>query len=207
MKRAVRNMRAILALISGSMLINPVCALPGLGLIAQAEEESETESEIEVPLLTKDMMDADLYEGSWVVFDEAFALYIPLSWQVLDVSEENLDAGVIFQASDADSDLGTNMIVMANQLTEENAIEDLMGLKQQLDEAGYDGVEVDYINDIPVVSYVTEYSYGICFIKSADGTLYNVQVGPVAEEVQPYAYNIILSLSTVVQEDSTENEE
>ncbi len=169
--------------------------------------ESETESEMEIPVLTREMMDETLYAGTWVAFDDLYALYIPLDWQMTEVSEENANAGVIFQAADTASETGINMVVMANQLSEDDGVRDLLDMKSQIEEAGNRGVEIDYINNIPVVSYVTDYSYGLSFVNASNGIMYTVQIGPCAESVQPYAHNIMLSLSLVIDEEETDETE
>ena len=70
----------------------------GLSTIAIAAEETETASD-EVLEVTMDMMDPDLYDGTWVPFEAGFDLYLPTDWNVLEISEENAKNGMIFLVS------------------------------------------------------------------------------------------------------------
>ena len=63
-----------------------------------AAEETETASD-EVLEVTMDMMDPDLYDGTWVPFEAGFDLYLPTDWNVLEISEENAKNGMIFLVS------------------------------------------------------------------------------------------------------------
>ena len=65
---------------------------------AIAAEETETASD-EVLEVTMDMMDPDLYDGTWVPFEAGFDLYLPTDWNVLEISEENAKNGMIFLVS------------------------------------------------------------------------------------------------------------
>ena len=65
---------------------------------AFAAEETETASD-EVLEVTMDMMDPDLYDGTWVPFEAGFDLYLPTDWNVLEISEENAKNGMIFLVS------------------------------------------------------------------------------------------------------------
>lgn len=62
---------------------------------AETETEVTTEASSEaIPEITMDMMDADLYEGTWVSFAGGFDLYIPSDWDVLETSDEDKESGV-----------------------------------------------------------------------------------------------------------------
>ena len=70
----------------------------GLSVFTFAEAETETPND-EVLEVTMEMMDPDLYEGTWVPFEAGFDLYLPTDWNVLDLTEDNIDDGIIFMVS------------------------------------------------------------------------------------------------------------
>ena len=154
-----------------------------------------------IPEITMDMMDADLYEGTWVSFAGGFDLYIPSDWDVLEISEEDQENGMMFQAKDP-SDSGLNMVVTATEIGTDY---DLSKVKAELEEAGNTDVELGIVNGIPAVSFTTESTYGIAFLDDA-GIMYNVQVGPKdIENAEAYVSNIVCSLSvTETAESETE---
>lgn len=169
---------------------------------AETETEAATEaSSEEIPEITMDMMDADLYEGTWLSFAGGFDLYIPSDWDVLEISEEDQENGVMFQAKDP-SDSGLNMIVTA---TDVGTDYDLQKIKAELEDAGNTDVELGIVNSIPAVSFTTEETYGIAFLDDA-GIMYNVQMGPKdIENAEAYVSNLVCSLSlTETAEGETE---
>lgn len=159
---------------------------------AETETEAATEASSEaIPEVTMDMMDADLYEGTWVSFAGGFDLYLPTDWDVLEVSEEDQESGVMFQAKDP-SDSGLNMIVTANDIGTDY---DLAKIKTELEESGKTNVELGIVNSIPAVSYETDTTYGVAILDDA-GIMYNIQVGPKdVENAEAYVSNIVCSLS------------
>lgn len=169
---------------------------------AEAETEATTEaSSEEIPEITMDMMDADLYEGTWVSFAGGFDLYIPSDWDVLEISEEDQESGVMFQAKDP-SGSGLNMIVTATDIDTDY---DLPKLKAELEDAGNTDVEIGIVNSIPTVSFTTGSTYGIVFLDDA-GIMYDVQMGPKdTENAEAYVSNLVCSLSlTETAEGETE---
>ena len=169
---------------------------------AETETEVTTEASSEaIPEITMDMMDADLYEGTWVSFAGGFDLYIPSDWDVLEISEEDQEKGMMFQAKDP-SDSGLNMVVTATEIGTDY---DLSKVKAELEEAGNTDVELGIVNSIPAVSFTTESTYGIAFLDDA-GIMYNVQIGPKdIENAEAYVTNIVCSPSvTETAESETE---
>lgn len=169
---------------------------------AETETEVTTEASSEaIPEITMDMMDADLYEGTWVSFAGGFDLYIPSDWDVLEISEEDQEKGMMFQAKDP-SDSGLNMVVTATEIGTDY---DLSKVKAELEEAGNTDVELGIVNSISAVSFTTESTYGIAFLDDA-GIMYNVQIGPKdIENAEAYVTNIVCSLSvTETAESETE---
>ena len=69
-------------------------------------------------------------------------------------------------------------------------------------ETEYDDVEKVSINGIYGVSFETESTYGIAFLDD-QGVMYNVQIGPKSDDVQPVAQTLFISL--IKTEDNTAN--
>ena len=69
----------------------------------------------------------------------------------------------------------------------------------------YEDVEKVCINGLYAVSFETESTYGIAFLEDAEGMMYNVQIGPKSDDVQPIAETLFVSL--IKTEDNEENAE
>lgn len=104
---------------------------------AFAAEETETASD-EVLEVTMDMMDPDLYDGTWVPFEAGFDLYLPTDWNVLEISEENAKNGMIFlvspqeNAEEAEAALSVQM--------NDTAGAELTDIAAEYEKAGFTGV-------------------------------------------------------------------
>ncbi len=66
----------------------------------------------------------------------------------------------------------------------------------------YEDVEKVCINGLYAVSFETESTYGIAFLEDAEGMMYNVQIGPKSDDVQPIAETLFVSL--IKTEDNVE---
>ncbi len=165
-----------------------------------AEAVTEAASE-ETAAMTYEMMDADLYEGSWLTLYEKFDLFIPDDWEDLEITEEQAEYGVGYIAAapveDGD-EYRMNVVVSAAQL-EDGSVSGLEDLAAQLEEAGNEEVEITTINGIPMVTYIAVNGNGdafsATFIDGEEMIMYSVMIGPKTDEVQPYAVNILLSIS------------
>lgn len=191
MKSEVENMKnwkKIMAMLCTAAMIT------GFSAPVWAEETDGTETAAEatdITELTLDMLEEAAYEGTWVSFEPGFDLYIPSNWNVLEVTDEDQEDGLMFQAQDPDSEEGTNMVVTATDVGTEY---DLDSMAQELIDAEYIDVEKVSINGIYGVSFETDSTYGIAFLDD-QGIMYNVQIGPKAEEIQPTAETLFISLT------------
>ena len=116
-------------------------------------------------------------------------------------SDEDAADGVMFQAQDPDSEEGVNMVVTATDVGTEY---DLHSMADEL-ATEYEDVEKVCINGLYAVSFETESTYGIAFLEDAEGMMYNVQIGPKSDDVQPIAETLFVSL--IKTEDNVENAE
>ena len=84
----------------------------------------------------------DLFDGTWVQFEEGFELYLPSDWLVLESTEEELAAGIAFTVCSPDE--AYYMALAWSGLEAELTIEELQAA---LVEAGYpvEPVEVNGI--------------------------------------------------------------
>ena len=107
----------------------------------------------------------------------------------------------MFQAQDPDSEEGVNMVVTATDVGTEY---DLYSMADEL-ATEYEDVEKVCINGLYAVSFETESTYGIAFLEDAEGMMYNVQIGPKSDDIQPIAETLFVSL--IKTEDNVENAE
>ena len=169
---------------------------------AEADAAEDTEAaDDEITELTMDMLDEAAYEGTWLSFEPGFDLYVPSNWDVLEISDEDAADGVMFQAQDPDSEEGVNMVVTATDVGTEY---DLYSMADEL-ATEYEDVEKVCINGLYAVSFETESTYGIAFLEDAEGMMYNVQIGPKSDDVQPIAETLFVSL--IKTEDNVEDAE
>ena len=181
----MKNWKKVMAMLCTAAMVTGFSA--PVWAEADAAEDTETADD-EITELTMDMLDEAAYEGTWLSFEPGFDLYVPSNWDVLEISDEDAADGVMFQAQDPDSEEGVNMVVTATDVGTE-----------------YEDVEKVCINGLYAVSFETESTYGIAFLEDAEGMMYNVQIGPKSDDIQPIAETLFVSL--IKTEDNVENAE
>ena len=181
----MKNWKKVMAMLCAAAMVTGFSA----PVWAEADAAEDTEAaDDEITELTMDMLDEAAYEGTWLSFEPGFDLYVPSNWDVLEISDEDAADGVMFQAQDPDSEEGVNMVVTATDVGTE-----------------YEDVEKVCINGLYAVSFETESTYGIAFLEDAEGMMYNVQIGPKSDDIQPIAETLFVSL--IKTEDNVENAE
>lgn len=194
----MKNWKKIMAMLCTAAMITGFSA--PVWAETEAAEETEAADETDITELTLDMLEEAAYEGSWLSFEPGFDLYVPSNWDVLEISEEDQEDGLMFQALDPDSEDGTNIVVTATDVGTEY---DLDSMAQELEDAEYTDVEKVCINGIYAVSFETDATYGIAFLDDT-GIMYNVHIGPKSDEIQPTAETLFISL--IKSEENTYNE-
>ena len=195
----MKNWKKVMAMLCAATILTGAAAPVWA---AETSEDTETAAEAaDITELTLDMLEEAAYEGTWLSFEPGFDLYVPSDWNVLEVTDEDKEDGVMFIAQDPESEDGTNMVVTGTDVGTEY---DLDSMAQELIDAEYIDVEKVCINGIYAVSFETESTYGIAFLDD-EGIMYNVQIGPKAEELQPTAQTLFISLTK--SEENTANEE
>ena len=159
-----------------------------------AAEETETASD-EVLEVTMDMMDPDLYDGTWVPFEAGFDLYLPTDWNVLEISEENAENGMIFLVSPQENaeEAEAALSVQMNDATGA----ELTDIAAGYEEAGFTGIGFANVNGLGCVLYDDESNdlQGVTFLGES-GTMYTIIMAPAeSEEYGPIWNNILFSLS------------
>ena len=165
-----------------------------LSTTAFAAEETETASD-EVLEVTMDMMDPDLYDGTWVPFEAGFDLYLPTDWNVLEVSEENAANGMFFMVSPQENaeEAEAALSVQMN----DTAGAELTDIAAEYEKAGFTGVGFANVNGLGCVLYNDESNdlQGVSF-QGESGTMYTIIMAPAeSEEYGPIWNNILFSLS------------
>ena len=183
----MKNWKKVMAMLCTAAMVTGFSA--PVWAEADAAEDTETADD-EITELTMDMLDEAAYEGTWLSFEPGFDLYVPSNWDVLEISDEDAADGVMFQAQDPDSEEGVNMVVTATDVGTEY---DLHSMADEL-ATEYEDVEKVCINGLYAVSFETESTYGIAFLEDAEGMMYNVQIGPKSDDIQPIAETLFVSL-------------
>ena len=98
--------------------------------------------------------DSSPYAGTWVPFDDGFRLYVPSEWDVLKITEEMYEDGILYQAASS-SDEETAPWISVNFTDSRQIADTLEELEQSLVDENYwpDGI-LD-VNGIPCIAYRT----------------------------------------------------
>ena len=94
------------------------------------------------------------YEGVWVPFEDGFQLYLPAAWSTYELTEEQVNQGVLYLAGDASgSETAPAVSVVWAYNDGAESIDDLAAA---IGQAGYQVDDIVSINGIPCVSYRLE---------------------------------------------------
>lgn len=173
----------------------------GLSTFAFAEGETEL-MEDEVLEVTMDYMDEDLYDGTWVPFEAGFDLYLPTDWNVLDLTEDNIDDGIIFMVSPQETQEEAEAMLSV-QMNDATGAE-LEDIAAGYEEAGFTGIGYANVNGIACVLYDDEPDdlQGLTFLGES-GTMYTILMAPASsEEYSPIWNNVLFSLSPSEEEEA-----
>ena len=94
------------------------------------------------------------YEGTWVPFEDGFQLYLPSAWNTYELTEDQVNQGVLYLAGDASgADRAPAVSVVWAYSDGAETINDLATAIRQ---GGYQVDDLVSINGIPCVSYRLE---------------------------------------------------
>lgn len=94
------------------------------------------------------------YKGVWVPFDDGFQLYLPTDWNTYELSEEEINQGLLYAAGDTSgSDTAPAVSVV---WAKNDGAENIEELASEIRQAGYPVDDIVSINGIPCVSYRVE---------------------------------------------------
>lgn len=94
------------------------------------------------------------YKGVWVPFDDGFQLYLPADWNTYELSEEEINQGLLYAAGDTSgSDTAPAVSVV---WAKNDGAENIEELASEIRQAGYPVDDIVSINGIPCVSYRVE---------------------------------------------------
>ena len=94
------------------------------------------------------------YEGTWVPFEDGFQLYLPSAWNIYELTEDQVNQGVLYLAGDA-SGADTAPAVSVVWAYSDGA-ETINDLATAIRQGGYQVDDLVSINGIPCVSYRLE---------------------------------------------------
>lgn len=94
------------------------------------------------------------YEGTWVPFEDGFQLYLPSAWNTYELTEDQVNQGVLYLAGD-DSGADTAPAVSVVWAYSDGA-ETINDLATAIRQGGYQVDDLISINGIPCVSYRLE---------------------------------------------------
>ena len=192
--------------ILGAMVI---MASAALSFGAYAEEGIGSTVDNPVVFNYAEDIDESVYDGMWVDTGLGFDVYLPDDWDVSEVTEEMVDAGVVFVAGEDEETGGANMVITLTELPEEAAGYDVEQLGVELAQNNTTALYAD-LSGLPAVIFendeteisgfamLTENGYLITGVISAAEGMY--------EEYGPYFMNMTASISPSEDEAMTEME-
>ena len=92
------------------------------------------------------------YEGVWVEFEDGFKLYLPSDWNTYVISDEQRQAGVLYQAGDTSGATQTPAQIAVNY-GESGGLTSIEEIAQNLSMVGYTVEDLITINGIDCVAY------------------------------------------------------
>ncbi len=117
---------------------------------AETEFETEMIGEIETFEFTEESAP---YEGAWVDFEEGFKLYVPVEWEITDLSDQQKEEGILFQVTiPTEEEPIPGILVMTDETGGETT---LSGIGEKIDEAGYVYNGLVKMNGIPCAAYTS----------------------------------------------------
>lgn len=148
-------------------------------------------AETQIPELVFDETTA-AYQGAWIPFKNGFQLYLPTDWNVLEVSEEDANQGVM--AVFASPDSTAKLAVTYGDITEA----DNAAMVASLQAAGMKEVSEVIINGITVVCYTAadDSSTGVA-MPTGQGGAFVFTFAPASEAFMPIVQTMFSSLSIV----------
>ena len=133
--------------------------------------------------------------GAWVPFaDYNFQICLPSDWNVLQLTDEQTQSGVI--AGYASADGARSCWISYTEMAEATDIETVA---EQLS-ASYEGVQLITINDVPFVTYtIAEQDLvGLCTLGGSGVGFYQFLFTPASDaEYLPMAESIAASISAI----------
>ena len=90
----------------------------------------------------------DLYDGSWVQFEDGFEIYLPNDWYSFECTEEMNAQGIFYVAGTEDMSYSCTLAWKA--LEAELSIEELQAQMVQV----YPDAQVVEVNDVALITYV-----------------------------------------------------
>ena len=159
-------------------------------------DETESAQEGVVKFSYQDI-DPDVYEGAWFSTGLGFDMYLPADWEVAELTDDMVEAGVAFVAGNEED--GANTVITYTQVPEEAGDYDMDALGEEIAAANTTAVYAD-LNGIPAVIFENEESEVDGFAMLAEGgyVISGVISAPADVEFadyDPFFQNIIMSIS------------
>ena len=147
-------------------------------------------------------LDPEVYEGAWVDTGLGFDMYLPADWAVEEITDEMVEAGVVFVAGSEET--GANTVITFTEIPEEAGDYDMEKLGAELAASNSVAMFVD-LSGIPAVIFENEESESDGFAMLTDGgyLISGVISGPrdvAFEDNDPLFQNIITSISPTEEE-------
>ena len=91
------------------------------------------------------------FNGTWVPFEDGFQLYLPSTWQTYELTDEQINQGVLYVAGDTSGNNTAPAVSVA--WANSDGAETIEDLESLLSQAGYQVDGIASINGIPCVTY------------------------------------------------------
>lgn len=150
---------------------------------------------------------AAAYEGAWMDLGVGLMMYLPMDWNIMEVTEEQQAVGVIALLASADGTQALSVTYGEAADGEGNALEDNAAVMAMLTAGGYTGVMELSINGLSMVGYEVEASNaaGMALL-DGEGGMIAFSFAPANDEAaKVIGQTMFFSLSAVEGEEAEEN--
>lgn len=117
------------------------------------------------------------YDGDWVTFEDGFKLYVPTSWQALELTEAETAAGIFYRAGDGAMGAAVSYLAAGELETRED-------LARDFEQTGFSGVQPLTLNGIEAIGFErpADGYRGVAFFHpSVPGYVLIVYVSPLGQ--------------------------
>ncbi len=195
-----RFVTVLLLAVLSAVNISNVRAQENNNNTAEAMEETveKRDSEEAEEVFFEDMKPG--FRGEWLTFEGKYQVYIPITWEQPELTEEEKETGVLLRTQHMKTS-GWNLAILKNKLKKDRTVDDLANDFAQQDTL-YRDVKKKIVNGISALSYtMADDSYDVISFPDGEGNLLSVLCGPADDDLFAEHSEVMLASVSIVEEE------